>query len=114
MDKTTTTGVLIEEIGRFIDERNWSSYHDPKNLSMSISIESAELMEIFQWLPNKSAREAGREERVLDRVKDEVADILIYTLSLCRELNIDASDAVLSKLEKNKKRFPDGTITFHP
>ncbi len=108
MDADTNVQTIIDSIGAFIDERNWNSYHDPKNLSMSISIEAAELMEIFQWIDNNSALALCREKEIIDNVKDEVADIIIYSLSLCRVLKIDVSSSISEKIRKNREKYPPG------
>lgn len=86
--------------------RNWEPYHSPKNLSMSIAIEAAELMEHFQWLTIEESRAIIKEPDKLERIKDEIADIAIYLLSLSNALNIDLSAAILEKLERNKERYP--------
>ncbi len=106
MENGKTIDHLIEEVGRFIDERRWSPYHSPKNLSMSISIEAAELMELFQWCDLEGAWKLGKTGEARERIEEEVADIVIYILSLSRALNIDISAAVLSKLDKNRIKYP--------
>jgi dCTP diphosphatase len=106
MDSSTTIKDLVGHIGSFIDERCWNPYHDPKNLSMSIAIEAAELMEIFQWQDSASSRAICQDSATIDRVRDEIADVIIYSLSLSRVLNIDVSSAILDKLERNKIRYP--------
>ncbi|MDQ7823116.1 MAG: nucleotide pyrophosphohydrolase [Candidatus Eremiobacteraeota bacterium] len=109
MDKSTTLGFLKEKVGAFIDEREWRPYHDAKNLSMSIAIEAAELMELFQWATSEESRRISLQGTVIEKAADEMADIMIYLLSLSRALKIDLSEAVLAKLSKNEKRFPPGT-----
>jgi dCTP diphosphatase len=106
MDSTTTIKDLKGAIGKFIDERHWNPYHDPKNLSMSIAIEAAELMEIFQWEDSASSRATCRQSATIDKVKDEIADVIIYALSMARVLDIDVSSAIVEKIEKNKIRYP--------
>ncbi len=96
---------LKDVVKEFVKERNWEKFHSPKNLSMSIAIESAELMELFQW---KSIEEPvnGLSHEDMENIKDEVADIIIYCLSLCNQLDIDVEEAILKKMEKNKKKYP--------
>jgi len=106
MEKRDTVAYLIEEIGRFTDERQWSPYHSPKNLSMSISIEAAELMELFQWCDLDTAWELGSSNETRERIEEELADIVIYSLCMARALNIDVTSAVLSKLDKNRMKYP--------
>jgi NTP pyrophosphatase (non-canonical NTP hydrolase) len=106
MEVKKTVEDLIEEVGQFIDERHWSPYHSPKNLSMSISIEAAELMELFQWCDLDEARKLGENGSARERIEEEVADIFIYTLSFARTMGIDLSSAVRSKLAKNRIKYP--------
>ena len=105
-DTVTSVGELKEAVGAFIDARDWSRYHSPKNLAMSIAIEAAEIMEHFQWTTIEEARAAMEDPAVRSEVEEEIADVLIYCLSFVRHTNLDVSKAVLEKLEKNKTRFP--------
>lgn len=105
-DTVTSVGELKEAVGAFIDARDWSRYHSPKNLAMSIAIEAAEIMEHFQWTTIEEARAAMEDPAVRSEVEEEIADVLIYCLSFMRHTNLDVSKAVLEKLEKNKTRFP--------
>ena len=91
----------------FIQERNWQKYHTPKNLAMSISIESAEIMELFQWFTNEEALEKIRSDpKVKLALEDELADVLIYCISMSNTCEIDLTNAIRKKLKTNKKRFP--------
>ena len=94
------------EIRKFVDERDWEQFHDPKNLAMSISIEAAELMEIFQWSSNDESSQILDTKDSRIHATEEVADILIYTIAFCNRNNIDISEAILNKLKKNKKKYP--------
>ncbi|MFC2030475.1 nucleotide pyrophosphohydrolase [Chloroflexota bacterium] len=105
-DGHTTVAMLRQAVAAFVDARDWQPFHSPKNLSMSIAIEAAELMEHFQWLTTEEAQDAAREPVESAAVADEVADIVIYCLSLCNALDLDVSSAVLGKLEKNEHRYP--------
>ena len=109
-DTVTSVGELKEAVGAFIDARDWSRYHSPKNLAMSIAIEAAEIMEHFQWTTIEEARAAMEDPAVRSEVEEEIADVLIYCLSFVRHTNLDVSKAVLEKLEKNKTRFPGEKI----
>ena len=104
-DKVTLTE-LKRRLADFVDERDWQQFHNPKNLSMSIAIEAAELMEHFQWLDAEQSRQYPRRAEALSQVREELADILCYCLSLANVLGIDLSEAVLDKLGKNALRFP--------
>ena len=105
-DAHTTVGALRQAVAAFVDARDWHPFHGPKNLSMSIAIEAAELMERFQWLTTEEARAAVQEPDEMAAVSDELADILIYCLSLSNSLDLDVSSAVLGKLQTNEHRYP--------
>jgi len=92
---------LIEKIIKFRDDRNWSQFHNPKDLAISISLEAAELLELFQWSNSDEAVENNYQE-----LKDELADILIYCTLMADKLDIDLDEAVKSKLEKNEQKYP--------
>ena len=105
-DETTTIGSLRDEIARFIQERDWEQFHSPKNLSMSITIEAAELMELFQWMEVDEARTKSQLPEMRGRIEEEIADISIYILSLCNTLGLDLSACILAKMEKNRGKYP--------
>ena len=96
---------LKNKMKTFLEERNWLEYHTPKNLAMSISIESAELMELFQWA-DPSSQEVITNPELMPNVEDEIADIIIYCISLARSLDINLFDAIVKKMDKNNLRFP--------
>lgn len=100
-DEVLQMDELIEKIIRFRDERDWKQFHDPKDLALSISLESSELLELFQWKNSQQAIEQNYSD-----MQDEIADILIYTLTLVHDLNIDVKEAVLKKINKNAKKYP--------
>ena len=106
MDNHTTLADLRRRIAEFIAARDWKQFHTPKNLSASIAIEAAELLEHFQWLTDEQAAAAMQDEEKLAAVADEMADVVIYALSLANALDVDVSEAVLGKLERNEARFP--------
>lgn len=92
---------LIGRIIQFRDERNWQQYNNPKDLAISITIEASELLELFQWETSDSAVEGS-----IDDIKDELADILIYALTLAHDLEINVEQAVLNKMKKNALKYP--------
>lgn len=106
MDTHTTVGALRQAVAAFVDDRDWQPFHSPKNLSMSIAIEAAELMERFQWLTNEEAQAAVEDPTEQAAVADELADVVIYCLSLSNALDLDVSSAVLGKLRTNEHRYP--------
>jgi NTP pyrophosphatase (non-canonical NTP hydrolase) len=105
-DDHTTVGALRRAVADFVDARDWQPFHSPKNLSMSISIEAAELMERFQWFTIEEAWAAVEDPTERAAVTDELADIVIYCLSLSNALDLDVSSAVLGKLQTNEHRYP--------
>lgn len=105
-DQQTTVGALRQAVAGFVGGRDWQPFHTPKNLSMSIAIEAAELMEHFQWLSTGEAQAAVEDPAERAAVADELADIVIYCLSLVNALDLDLSSAVLNKLRINEQRYP--------
>ncbi|MFX0119189.1 MAG: nucleotide pyrophosphohydrolase [Candidatus Hodarchaeota archaeon] len=98
---------LQSMVADFVTHRDWNKYHTAKNLSMSISIEAAELMELFQWLSNEEVSEKIRiDPNLKANLEDELADILIYCLSLAYHMKIDLNDVIRKKLIRNEERFP--------
>ena len=105
-DTDTTLGALRHAVASFVNDREWQPFHTPKNLAMSIAIEAAELMEHFQWLTGSEAQDAMEDAAERAAVADELADVLIYCLSLSNALDLDVTSAVLEKLETNQHRYP--------
>jgi NTP pyrophosphatase (non-canonical NTP hydrolase) len=95
---------MIEKIKQFRDERDWMQFHDPKNMSVSIVLEASELLEHFQWKTRKEAEGYVKEHK--QEVQDEIADVAMYIFELADNLGIDLLEAMESKLEKNKKKYP--------
>ena len=89
---------LQAELARFADEREWGQFHDPKNLAMALSVEVGELLEIFQWLTPAQATEVMEDEGRALRVREELADILVYLLRLADVLGVDLRDAFEAKV----------------
>jgi len=90
---------MIEDIIAFRDARNWKQFHTPKNLAISIAVEAAELLELFQWTDELPA-----DKRTA--VAEEIADIYIYLVTLAHDLCISIEGAVEDKLEKNGQKYP--------
>lgn len=105
-DVTTTIAALREAMRNFVDERDWSQFHSPKNLAMSLAIEAAEVMEHFQWVDVAESRSRGHDPRHREAIGEELADVCCYLLSLANSLDIDLSDAVRDKLAKNAVKYP--------
>ena len=97
---------LQQRVAQFISERDWEQFHSPKNIAMSVAIESAELMEIFQWRTTEASLSPELIENKRAEIEDEVADIFIYLLSFINVTKIDLYQAVVQKIERNNIRFP--------
>lgn len=105
-DQTTPLEQLRQEMRQFVTERGWERFHTPKNLATSIAIETAELMEHFQWLtPEESSQWRGKVE-ASSPIAEEMADVLSYLLSLANALNVDLSTAFREKMKKNRVKYP--------
>ena len=94
----------IARIRKFRDERDWKKFHDPKNLAASISIEAAELLQLFQWMSGEEATRFAAENK--ERVSEEIADVAIYLIELADITGIDLAHAIDAKLVKNAKKYP--------
>jgi len=105
VDSNITINELRERVRQFNADRKWEQYHTPKEVAISISIEAAELLEIFQWKA-LSRSDIKFDQSKLDDIRDEIADIMIYILSLANTLDIDLNSAICEKLEKNAMRYP--------
>ncbi|PFB77483.1 nucleotide pyrophosphohydrolase [Bacillus thuringiensis] len=91
----------IKEILKFRDDRDWKQFHNPKDLAISLSLEVSELLENFQWKSSEDAIEQN-----LENIKDELADVLIYSILLADQMNLDIEEVIQNKLEKNKRKYP--------
>ena len=105
-DAFTTLAELRDLVRRFVEERDWRQFHSPKNLSMSLAIEAAELMEHFQWIDAAESRSICDDPAKLADVGEEMADVLCYLLALANELEIDLSTAIRDKMIKNAVKYP--------
>ncbi len=94
---------LKKKIVNFRDERNWKQFHNPKDLAISISLEAAELLEVFQW---SGADTAAATDKKLAKVKEELADVLIYSFLMANDLGLDISEIVHTKIDENNRKYP--------
>jgi len=104
-DSNTTFKTVKSLIEKFIQDRDWKKFHTPRNLAESISIESAELLEIFQWTTNDEDWSVMQDESKL-KMQEELADILIYCFSLSNAAGIDIVQSLLSKIKRNEAKYP--------
>ncbi|MDR2188888.1 MAG: nucleotide pyrophosphohydrolase [Azonexus sp.] len=100
----TSLDTLRDALRRFVAARNWRQYHAPKNLVMALSVETAELVEIFQWLTAEESHHLTLEQQAA--ATDEIADVLIYLIETADALGIDPLAAVRQKLVKNALKYP--------
>ena len=89
---------IIQALINFRNERDWEQFHNPKDLALAISIESAELLELFLW---KNADDANS-----DKIKDELADIFSFSFLLAEKYGFDVKDIVFEKIKKNNEKYP--------
>jgi len=101
-------GELTSALNAFAAERHWQPYHTPKNLVMALSVEAAELVEIFQWLTPEQAADVMSDPKRGEHVREEIADVLAYLLGLADRLGIDPAQALRDKMVKNAIKYPPG------
>jgi NTP pyrophosphatase (non-canonical NTP hydrolase) len=92
---------VIDELIKFRNERDWEQFHDSKNLALAISIEAAELNELFLW-----KKDSESENVKIDKIKEELADILSFSFLLAEKHNLDVFDIVLEKIKRNGEKYP--------
>lgn len=107
-DENTTVAQLRARMASFVADRQWELFHNPKNLAMSLAIETAELMEHFQWLTLEQAQAYANEEANREAIADELADCLSYVLALANALEMDLSEELRRKMIKNERKYPSG------
>ena len=95
---------LKNQLRNFAEERDWDQFHSPKNLSMALIAESAELVEHFQWLTEEQSKTLSADK--LAEVEQELADIQIYLIRIADKLGVDLLEAVSNKIELNEKKYP--------
>ena len=91
----------MDKINKFRDDRDWRQFHNEKDLAISITLEAAELLELFQWKSPAEVRESS-----IERIKEELADVLIYSHMLASNLDLDIDEIIEAKLEKNNIKYP--------
>jgi NTP pyrophosphatase (non-canonical NTP hydrolase) len=104
MSESLNINEISLRLKKFADDRNWNQFHSPKNLSMALSVEAAELLEHFQWLSEQESLSLNETKK--NAVATEIADVLIYLIRISDILNIDLSEAVNSKMKLNTEKYP--------
>lgn len=100
------TALTFQEMGAkvkmFVDERSWGKYHKPKDIAIALSVEASELLELFQWSGNSERIDKD----VMDKIRFETADAVIYALSMANACGFDLGEAVSEKIALNEKKYP--------
>jgi dCTP diphosphatase len=105
-DQETSLADLKQVVAEFVHERDWEQFHSPKNISMALAIEVAELMEHFQWISMDESRDCRDDADKLQEVSEELADCMCYLLAMANQLNLDISTSLLQKMKKNRLKYP--------
>jgi NTP pyrophosphatase (non-canonical NTP hydrolase) len=90
----------------FRNARDWEKFHNPKDLSLALSIEAAEVLEHFLWKSHEDVEAMAADPAAVREIQKEIADILIFALLLAERLKIDPTEAVIAKIEENEKKYP--------
>jgi NTP pyrophosphatase (non-canonical NTP hydrolase) len=104
VDQSTSIQALKQEVIAFRDQRDWKQFHDPKNLAMGMSIECAELQELFLWKNGEEIGQMLESPTGKERVSQELADVFVFLLYLADACQVDLSEAVARKLELNEHK----------
>lgn len=92
---------LVERINKFSNDRDWAQFHDPKNLAVSLQLESAEVLELFQWTKDNDIN-----PKKVEDLPDELADVFYWLIKLANHYNIDLVEALDKKMDKNESKYP--------
>ena len=95
---------LREQLRRFSEERDWDQFHVPKNLAIALSVEASELLEHFQWLSEDESKRLSEDQ--LEKIREELADVLLYLVRLADKLDIDLVTAANRKIKVNAEKYP--------
>ena len=97
---------LKEKVKRFVRDRDWEKYHNPKDIAIDIAVEAGELLELFQWMKDSDSSKVKDNDVLMERIEGELADVLNYCMSLANALDIDLARIILSKLKQAEKKYP--------
>lgn len=97
---------LMKELATFAKERDWDQFHSVKNLTMALSVEASELLEIFQWLSEEQSNNVKNDPKLKLKAEDEIADVFIYLLRVAGKLEVDIEEVARRKLKKNAEKYP--------
>jgi NTP pyrophosphatase (non-canonical NTP hydrolase) len=105
-DEQTSVASLRRLVQEFVAQRDWEQFHSPKNLSMALAIEAAELMEHFQWITPEDSRQLRFNPERSTAVAEELSDVVCYAMALANAMNIDIAQALRAKMQKNAQKYP--------
>jgi NTP pyrophosphatase (non-canonical NTP hydrolase) len=105
-DSTVSIAELKSRILAFARERDWEQFHSPKNLSMALSAEAAELMEHFLWASPEQSRDIARDSSKRPKIAEELADVVIYALEFANSTGLDVAGAIEDKMSANARKYP--------
>ena len=113
-DQKMTIHDLRQLMREFVAERPWGKYHNPRNLAASVSVEAGELLELFQWADNEASVERLKADPAFKKAcGEELADVLMYLMSLANAMEIDVAATVHAKMAKNRKKYPAEQFKGH-
>jgi NTP pyrophosphatase (non-canonical NTP hydrolase) len=105
-DDKTTINEIKKKVEEHIQERDWEQFHNPKDVAIALSIEAAEILEIFRWKTPEQMKELLSDPKIKEDLGDELADVLSFIVDLARVTDIDLAEAFERKMEKNNKKYP--------
>jgi dCTP diphosphatase len=104
--KQLNLDLIMAELVQFSKDRDWDQFHSVKNLTMALSVETSELVEIFQWLSEEDSNQVKNNSQLKPRAEEEIADVFIYLLRIAHKLDINVEDAIKNKIKKNALKYP--------
>jgi dCTP diphosphatase len=105
-DSSTTISELRERVLAFVRERDWEQFHSPKNLSMALSAEAAELMEHFLWASPEESKAVASDPAKRAKIAEELADVVIYALEFANATGLDVAASIEAKIAANARKYP--------
>lgn len=97
---------INNEVQKFVDDRDWSQFHSIKNLSMALSVEASELVEIFQWMKEEDSNQVKNDPKLKGKVSEEIADVFVYLMRVAVKCEIDIEQVTLEKIKRNAEKYP--------
>ena len=106
MDQKTTVADIKNRISRFNQERDWEQYHQPKDLIMALQEELGELSRCYLWVSEQEIKNIHKDPKKMNAIKEEMADVFIYLISLANTVGVDISEIINTKIDKNEQKYP--------